>query len=185
MSDLLFIGSVLYAGLNGAEVDTSFVMHGGVWRTPDLGSTWEMLTGDLSVTHIYGNSPMIVSGSALLVSTYGGGVFRLADLQGIENSGNTQQQVIDRLSVSPNPSSDGFSLEVELSVSALLQVTVYDLAGRVMRRLPEYEAPAGIFSLFWNGLDDCGRRVPDGVYLCSVSGSGGEYRYCRIVSIKR
>ncbi|MCK4506194.1 MAG: hypothetical protein KAW14_11290 [Candidatus Aegiribacteria sp.] len=185
VSDLLFIEDTLYAGFNGAEVDTTFVMHGGVWRTPDLGSTWEMLTGDLSVTHVYGNSPMALSGSELLVSTYGGGVFRLEDLQGVENPWNTPQLVIDRLSVRPNPSSDGFSLEVELSVSSSLRVTVYNLAGRVMRKLPEFEAPAGMSSLFWNGLDDCGRRVPDGVYLCSVSGSGGVHRYCRAILIKR
>lgn len=185
VSDLLFAGSTLYAGFNGAEVDTSFVMHGGVWRTPDLGSTWEMLTGDLTVTHVYGNSPMALSGSALLVSTYGGGMFRLEDLQGTGESGVASDQLIDQLIARPNPSSDGFTLEMELLVSSSLQVTVYDLAGRVMWKLSELEAPAGMFSLFWNGLDDCGRRVPDGVYLCSVSGTGGIRRYCRAVLVKR
>jgi len=171
VNDLLFKEDTLYAGFNGAEVDTCFVMHGGVWRTSDLGNEWEMLTGDLTVTHVFGNSPMALSGSELLVSTYGGGVFRLGNLQGIDNPGSGEP--VNQLCVYPNPSTAGFTFEVELSENSLIQVAVFDLAGRTVHRSTEIEAQSGLFSYFWNGLDDSGNRLPDGVYICSVSGSGG------------
>ncbi|MCD4848205.1 MAG: T9SS type A sorting domain-containing protein [Candidatus Aegiribacteria sp.] len=151
VADLLFVGDVLYAGLNGAEVDTTFVMHGGVWQTPDLGNTWENITGNLPVDNVYGNSPMALCGSALLTSTYGGGIHRLDDFQQIESPDSGAGSVVSGLSVSPNPSFGSVEIIFTIPVDSRTDFSVYDISGRVLNRSSR-NYNRGQQSLFLNGL---------------------------------
>ena len=45
---------------------------------------------------------------------------------------------------------------------------IFDLSGRVVRRLPATPAASGIFELMWNGHDDGGGLVAPGVYLYRI-----------------
>jgi hypothetical protein len=184
VADLQFIGDVLYAGLNGAEVDTTLVMHGEVWRTPDIGNSWEELTGDLPVDHVYGNSPMALSGSALITSTYGGGIQRLGDLQHIEQPDTVAGSVMSELTVSPNPSMGGFTFELHNSQPGSLQAEIHDIAGRLLRQWVVEDAPQGTVELFWDCRDSSGEAVPAGVYLCSFFSIGDQHRYCRVILLR-
>ena len=62
----------------------------------------------------------------------------------------------------------------ELSAPRVLDLTVFDLSGRVVRRLSVGEVVRGVFggsagSLQWDGRDDDGRLVPAGVYLYRIA----------------
>ncbi|MCD4702615.1 MAG: hypothetical protein K8S24_12245 [Candidatus Aegiribacteria sp.] len=184
VTDLLFVGDVLYAGLNGAEVDTNFVMRGGVWRTADTGYTWEDLTGDLPVDHVYGDSPMVLSGSALLISTYGGGVQRLSDLQHIETPDTGIGSDMSELAAFPNPSMSGFTFELHNSQPSSLQVAIHDITGRLLRQWAVEDVPRGTVELYWDCRDLTGDVVPAGMYLCSVVSTKDQHRYCRMVFIR-
>ena len=184
VADLLFIEDVLYAGLNGAEVDTTFSMHGGVWRTPDSGDTWEDMTGDLSVDHIYGNSPMALCESALITTTYGGGVQRLSDLQHIEPQEIDTGSTVSELTVSPNPSINGFTFELASLNSGSILVAVHDLSGRLLRQWVVEVVPGGTVDFFWDCRDMAGDAVPAGVYICSVVSSGDQRRSCRMILVR-
>lgn len=53
-----------------------------------------------------------------------------------------------------------------------VRIIVYDVAGRRVRLLLDRHVQAGgEESVPWDGLDDRGRRVPAGVYLCRAEGS--------------
>ncbi len=151
VADLLFISGVLYAGLNGAEVDTTFVMHGGVWRTPDSGDNWEDITGDLPVNNVYGNSPMALCGSALLTSTYGGGIHWLAGLQQIESPDSGAGLVASGLSVSPSPSFGTVEITFTIPEDSRANLSVYDVSGRVIDRSSR-DFKRGQHALYFNGL---------------------------------
>ena len=186
VADLLFIDNTLYAGLSGAEVDTTFSMHGGVWRTSDQGEIWEEITGDLPVDNIYGNSPMALCGSSLIVSTYGGGVQRLNDLQQIETGEIGAGSAMWDLSASPNPSSNGFVLSLSDLQPGSTQIYVHDIAGRMIRHWTVESVPGeyGDTDLYWNCRDIAGKVVPAGSYYFTVVSPDDIHRSTGMIFIR-
>ena len=77
------------------------------------------------------------------------------------------------LSLTPNPFSpdnDGFedflSINYSLPVnSATIRVRIYDVTGRLIRRLAQNEPSPSTGSIIWNGMDDDGHRVRIGMYI--------------------
>ena len=77
------------------------------------------------------------------------------------------------ISLHPNPFSpdqDGFEdfLSINYSLpagSSTIRVRIFDVAGRLLRRLVQNEPSASSGSVIWNGLDDDGNRVRIGMYI--------------------
>ncbi|MDP1675711.1 MAG: lamin tail domain-containing protein [Bacteroidota bacterium] len=77
------------------------------------------------------------------------------------------------LNLSPNPFSpdnDGFEdfLSINYSLpanSATIRVRVYDVTGRLIRRLAQSEPSPSTGSIIWNGMDDDAHRVRIGMYI--------------------
>ncbi|MBI2429229.1 MAG: lamin tail domain-containing protein [Ignavibacteriales bacterium] len=77
------------------------------------------------------------------------------------------------LTLTPNPFSpdnDGFddflSINYNLPTnSATIRVRIYDVTGRLIRRLAQSEPSPSNGSIIWNGLDDDGHRVRIGMYI--------------------
>ncbi|MEO0079468.1 MAG: FlgD immunoglobulin-like domain containing protein [candidate division WOR-3 bacterium] len=68
----------------------------------------------------------------------------------------------------------GVRLTYRLVEPAVVGFVIYDLAGRPVRTWPQQPQPAGRHVLEWNGSDDRGARLPDGVYLCRLTASGAK-----------
>jgi flagellar hook assembly protein FlgD len=49
--------------------------------------------------------------------------------------------------------------------------------GRHVRTLVAAAKPAGSHSIPWNGLDETGREVPSGVYLCRLRAGSQEAKH--------
>jgi len=71
---------------------------------------------------------------------------------------------------SPNPSRGEVTLTIAGGPSSGVSAVVYDLVGRRVRHLPRDRFRTGTAA--WDGRDDAGRRVPAGLYLVRVLGSG-------------
>lgn len=69
------------------------------------------------------------------------------------------------LSAAPNPSRNGVSLEATLAEPGEAELGIYDLAGRLVRRLHHGPLPIGLTRLEWNGRDDRGRVRGAGMYF--------------------
>lgn len=52
---------------------------------------------------------------------------------------------------------------------SMIELVLYDVMGRRVRRLLHAERPAGIHEISWNGRDDSGRMLPAGVYLMRMT----------------
>jgi flagellar hook assembly protein FlgD len=78
------------------------------------------------------------------------------------------------LAVSPNPSQAPVTLHYEVARSGRVEVELFDLAGRRVRRLVGEAQPAGRHRVVWDGRDAAGGRVAEGVYFCRMS--AGSYR---------
>lgn len=64
----------------------------------------------------------------------------------------------------PNPAPSGIQIPVDLPEGGPLALTVFDAAGRAVRRLFSGEVPAGRTEFWWDGRDDHGTRLPAGRY---------------------
>ncbi|MCH2233981.1 MAG: T9SS type A sorting domain-containing protein [Crocinitomicaceae bacterium] len=127
----------IFVGLNGAEQDTLHNLNGDVWFSTDKGDSWELLTGDLTNSNIFGlNAIAHDNENRLLVGTYGGGVFRTnsAILSNGEFSANKE------IKVYPNPAIESLQLILpddytnqgyRIEVYNALGVLVYDNANVV------------------------------------------------------
>jgi hypothetical protein len=65
----------------------------------------------------------------------------------------------------PNPFSARAQLSYQVSHRQNIRLQVYDATGRLVRNLAHGIHDPGYYAVHWNGCDDIGRRVPNGVYF--------------------
>ena len=65
----------------------------------------------------------------------------------------------------PNPFNLATEIRYQLPEASEVQIIIYDLLGREVRRLVEERKEAGYRSVVWDGRDGFGREVGSGVYL--------------------
>ncbi|MBN2170220.1 MAG: hypothetical protein JW819_02735 [Candidatus Krumholzibacteriota bacterium] len=83
----------------------------------------------------------------------------------------------------PNPFRDRTTLRLDLPRGGRLAAAVYDLRGRLVRRLDGTRAADGGDLLVWDGTDAAGRPVPAGLYLVRAR-AGGEERLARVLRLR-
>jgi len=73
----------------------------------------------------------------------------------------------------PNPFNPSTTIKYSLSYDTHVELTIYDVKGRLVRRLISGVEKAGEHSVTWNGKDESGQSVSSGVYFCMLKiGSG-------------
>jgi hypothetical protein len=72
----------------------------------------------------------------------------------------------------PNPFNPRTTIRFDLPVAGQAQLSIYDLAGRLVRVLVEGEIPAGSHEAVWDGRDQSGRSAPSGTYLARLVAGG-------------
>jgi hypothetical protein len=87
---------------------------------------------------------------------------------------------LDSCLVYPNPVASHGYFTFALSKAAFVGVKVYTIAGRLVRRLPAQPCGFGYNQLYWDGRDEYGTQLPNGVYLYKLDArssevSGGNY----------
>jgi hypothetical protein len=87
------------------------------------------------------------------------------------------------LSASPNPMRDDGELRFRLPESRLVDLTVYDVAGRAVAHLAHDVMGAGEQSVRWARTGDDGRRLSSGVYMVRLK-SGAVERAVPVVVVQ-
>jgi len=72
----------------------------------------------------------------------------------------------------PNPLRGAAVVRFTLAAAGLARVTIYNAAGRHVRRLAVGGRPAGPQELIWDRRDDAGRALPSGLYLVELEAAG-------------
>ncbi len=86
-------------------------------------------------------------------------------------------EVARRLALSqnvPNPFNPRTELSYSVPSRARVELTIYDVAGRVVRRLVNAQREAGDHIAIWNGRGDAGEECASGVYLYRLTADGRE-----------
>jgi hypothetical protein len=68
----------------------------------------------------------------------------------------------------PNPFNRSTSIVYALQRAGRISLDIYSVDGRRVRRLVQGSVEPGYHVIDWPGIDDRGRRVPAGVYLCQL-----------------
>ncbi len=77
------------------------------------------------------------------------------------------QLEISDLLIYPNPvrTDDGLWFTFILSRSGIVQLKIFTIAGRLIKTIDNVSCVAGYNQIFWNGLDNFGDEISNGVYL--------------------
>ncbi len=77
------------------------------------------------------------------------------------------------MGVYPNPGYAGnMHVLYRIRATSVVDVTIYNINGRVVRRLASGSIAAGIHDIAWDGRDMSGNAVPSGMYLARFTGAG-------------
>jgi len=72
----------------------------------------------------------------------------------------------------PNPFNAGATIRYILGDEASVDVTIYDLLGREVRKLERSTQETGLHAIAWDGRADSGRDIGSGIYFCVVTADG-------------
>ncbi|MCA9729263.1 MAG: T9SS type A sorting domain-containing protein, partial [Candidatus Eisenbacteria bacterium] len=93
------------------------------------------------------------------------------------------QFATEQLRAMPNPFREETSLTYRLAGSSHVSVAIFDTAGRQVRKLVDDDRNVGTHTLRWDGRDDDGRRLPQGIYYQRFAADGKE-RIQRLVVLR-
>jgi hypothetical protein len=74
----------------------------------------------------------------------------------------------------PNPFNPTTNIRYDLPENALVNITIYDMMGRIVSNLVSSQQTAGYKSTQWNATNNAGSPVSAGVYLYKIQ--AGEFR---------
>jgi hypothetical protein len=74
----------------------------------------------------------------------------------------------------PNPFNPVTTLQYDLPEDAMVNITIYDMMGRVMSNLVSSQQNAGYKSIQWDATNNIGQPVSAGLYLYTIQ--AGEFR---------
>jgi flagellar hook assembly protein FlgD len=76
------------------------------------------------------------------------------------------------LQSSPNPFRSRSVIRYELAAPGDVRIRIYDVRGRLLKRISAQHSQPGLFEVEWRGDTDEGRMAPPGVYFCQMATSG-------------
>ena len=78
----------------------------------------------------------------------------------------------------PNPFRSGTGITYNVALGT--GISIYDMQGKLVRRLADRTEGPGLFELVWDGRSDGGTRVSSGFYLLQLQ-AGPEARIQKVV----
>jgi len=114
--------------------------------------------------------------------------YRIAD---VDYDGNKEYHSLQLMGISPasipityvlhqnypNPFNPITTLSYDLPEDALVNITIYDMMGRIVNNLVSSQQNAGYKSIQWNATNNIGQPVSAGLYLYTIQ--AGEFRQTR------
>ena len=165
-----FTGSVFALAADPDTPDRVFSgTSSGVFVSEDGGTSWESMNDGLEYDDIRCIEFDPVSNN-LYVGTQGGGVFlrSLGTRVESENENSLQPDRCTLYQNHPNPFNSTTVIRYKLGTGGAVNLSIYDLNGRLVRILKETHQAAGIWDVDWNGVDLNGRKVSSGLYICKL-----------------
>lgn len=75
----------------------------------------------------------------------------------------------------PNPFNPDTNIQYSLTKNSWVDITIYDLKGRVVKKLHHGYENAGVHKVAWNGLNSDEQGVASGSYLIRMRSDGSNH----------
>jgi hypothetical protein len=72
----------------------------------------------------------------------------------------------------PNPFSSSTTISFNLPAEGRVSLIVYNVLGQAVRTVCDEQRPAGVHKIAWNGKDESGAKVSNGIYLYRLVANG-------------
>jgi len=136
----------------------------GIFRSYDEGMNWEDI-GD-GLPFLSSIEKLIVYGDKIIAAT-SNGLFHSDTSEIVTTLEEPEDLSVDfKLFPNyPNPFNPATHLRFRISDYGLTTLKIYDVLGRELKSLVNDELSPGSYEVVWNGTDDTGQSVANGVYL--------------------
>jgi hypothetical protein len=85
--------------------------------------------------------------------------------------------------VYPNPAKGQAQIEYSVKAPGVVDLAVYDVMARLVRRVVKGEVQAGVHRASWDGKTEEGNQAPSGIYFLKLN-SPGINKTARIVIVR-
>jgi hypothetical protein len=154
------------------------VSHADLFWTPDDGESWYEIARDVTATTYRWTVPAMACDQAR-VRVF---IYDNAGILGYDSSDQvfevvskvtgiapTNIPMVDALAQNtPNPFNPRTTIKYDLSRDEQVNITIYDMRGRVVKVLVSEPKSAGTYEVIWDGVDKRGNRVSSGVYFYRI-----------------
>jgi hypothetical protein len=101
------------------------------------------------------------------VYDYSNDYFTISDV--VENEDPGFVPIITALGgVYPNPFHAFTTIEYSVKAAGDVKIAVYDVRGRLVKQLLQTRSPQGSYTLSWDGTDNSGKQLSNGIYYLSM-----------------
>ncbi len=122
-----------------------------------------------SATHMVNYPKMVFSGNQIYVVYYKGDAVFSGDIwiskYDVITSVKDKVQENTNLKIYPNPSLGDINIEFSNNEHQHINLSVFDMSGKLIKTLCNKTLPPGRQRLLWNGTDQSGKEVQSGSYL--------------------
>jgi hypothetical protein len=116
-----------------------------------------------SIPDVYDNCPSVANRDQLDLNHDG-----IGDLCGASGVLPVVPTAVSLSTPFPNPTRGGASIRLDLPSETVVRAILYEVSGRVVRRIADRRMPAGSHTLSWGVQDQEGRDVRPGLYFLRV-----------------
>ncbi|MFA5033472.1 MAG: FlgD immunoglobulin-like domain containing protein [bacterium] len=85
--------------------------------------------------------------------------------------------------VSPNPFTSNTNVFYSIENKEKVSVGIYDVTGKLVKQIVNGEQDAGSYTAYWNGENELGNKIGNGIYFCVVN-TGSHKNVSKIMSLK-
>ncbi len=186
----------VHPGLPGAAVNLAYVQPGGaqspfgVYKAHDGTNPWISQTIAVRLASMRGrfgtSNGRLAWMFNLLSNTFGPLDCYALTLPVTTDVPGGDRALTDYLSLAGNPvrAADA-TIRFGLALDDDVEVKIFDVSGRLVRRLAERRFKAGDHTLVWDGTDDAGHRMPRGVYFTRLTQKSGRFEAVKKVTMLR
>jgi hypothetical protein len=161
-----------------------------VWSNPTeiTDSQWTLM--DLDISEIADGEETVyirwTMGETDLTSQYCGWNIDDVEISAYDLIPPEIEEPVSRLAMRqawPNPFRVDTAIAFMMPSDGVATVSIYDVAGRLVRRLPPRHGSTGRNEVVWNGRNGSGKQVASGVYFVLVE-AGGDQVTGKVVRVK-
>ncbi len=163
----------------GSEITAAMADDASGYRCiPALGNANHNLSWTVDVP-----APPVYWSVQALDAGYAGSAFALEQMIG--SATGVTEPALPRAyalrGIAPNPFNPVTTISFDLPQPARVRLSVFNIAGRLVRVLIDEERASGSHDVIWNGLSDRGQQVASGVYFCRME--AGSFRDTRRMTL--